>query len=208
MKVNYAAKLEALTATLGERRPRVLLHSCCAPCSSAVLETLTAHFEVTVFFYNPNIFPREEYEKRLYYQRLLLEKMPCCANVELILGPYEEARFLDAARGMEREPEGGARCSACFALRLGETARLAKEKAFDYFCSTLTVSPHKNAEMINGIGSALASECGVPWLPSDFKKREGYKRSIELSRIYGLYRQDFCGCLFSVSPSQVPDAIN
>ena len=199
MKENYAAKLEALIATLGESRPRVLLHSCCAPCSSAVLETLTAHFAVTVFFYNPNIYPRWEYEKRLDYQRLLLEKMPCCAGVELLCDPYEETRFLAAARGLEQEREGGQRCRACFALRLGETARLAKEKGFDYFCSTRTVSPHKNAEIINSIGQALGAEYGLPWLPSDFKKREGYKRSIELSRLYGLYRQTFCGCAFSAS---------
>ena len=204
-KINYAARLEALTASLGGRRPRVLLHSCCAPCSSAVLETLTAHFAVTVFFYNPNIYPREEYEKRLQYQRLLLERMPCCADVPLLCGPYEDARFSCTVAGLEQEPEGGARCSACFALRLGETARLARAQGFDYFCSTLTVSPHKDAQVINRIGQALGAQWGVAWLPSDFKKRDGYKRSIALSHVYGLYRQAFCGCSFSMPASQNSD---
>lgn len=198
MKTNYQKQTDAVIAALpaGER-PRLLLQSCCGPCSSYVLEYLTQYFRVTVLYYNPNIQPRAEYDKRLHWQREIIAQLPTQTPVELLDCGYDGARYTEAVRGLEREPEGGARCTVCFRLRLEETARLAKAHGYDYFCSTLTVSPHKDAERLNAIGSALAAEYGVAWLPSDFKKREGYKRSIELSKQYGLYRQDYCGCLFS-----------
>ena len=147
-----------------------------------------------MYFYNPNILPEEEFEKRLYWQRWLLEHAPFAKDVALIVPDRDEAAFRAAARGLEDAPEGGARCSECFALRLGRTAETAKAGGFDYFATTLTVSPHKNAPLINAIGLDLAKTFGVAWLPSDFKKKDGYKRSLELSRIYGLYRQAWCGC--------------
>lgn len=198
MKTNYQKQTDAVIAALpaGER-PRLLLQSCCGPCSSYVLEYLTQYFRVTVLYYNPNIQPRAEYDKRLHWQREIIAQLPTQTPVELLDCGYDGARYTEAVRGLEREPEGGARCTVCFRLRLEETARLAKAHGYDYFCSTLTVSPHKDAERLNAIGTALAAEYGVAWLPSDFKKREGYKRSIELSKQYGLYRQDYCGCLFS-----------
>ena len=194
MTENYYKRMEAQLAALAQTRPRLLLHSCCGPCSSAVLEIVTRYFDTTVYFYNPNILPAEEFEKRLWWQRYLLERAPFAAGVELIVPDRDEAAFRAAARGLESEPEGGARCTECFALRLGRTAWAAKEGGFDYFCTTLTVSPHKNAPLINAIGSRLGEETGVQWLFSDFKKKDGYKRSIELSHEYGLYRQAWCGC--------------
>ena len=194
MTENYYKKMEAQLAALGETRPRLLLHSCCGPCSSAVLELVTRYFDTTVYYYNPNILPAEEFEKRLWWQKYLLETAPFGAGVELIVPDRDEEAFRAAARGLEHEPEGGARCTECFALRLGRTAQAAKEGGFDYFCTTLTVSPHKNAPLINAIGEKLAAGTGVQWLFSDFKKKDGYKRSIELSRQYGLYRQAWCGC--------------
>lgn len=198
MKTNYQKQTDAVIAALpaGER-PRLLLQSCCGPCSSYVLEYLTQYFRVTVLYYNPNIQPQAEYDKRLHWQREIIAQLPTQTPVELLDCGYDGARYTEAVRGLECEPEGGARCTVCFRLRLEETARLAKAHGYDYFCSTLTVSPHKDAERLNAIGAALAAEYGVAWLPSDFKKREGYKRSIELSKQYGLYRQDYCGCLFS-----------
>lgn len=192
--INYQKQMEALIASLEGSRPRLLLHSCCAPCSSAVLEILTAHFDTTVYFYNPNILPAEEYEKRLWWLRFLLEKAPFARGVELIVPDRDEAAFRAAARGLEDAPEGGVRCTRCFELRLGRTAMAAREGGFDYFCTTLTVSPHKNAPLINAIGARLGEELGVKWLPSDFKKKDGYARSIALSREFGLYRQNWCGC--------------
>ena len=194
MNVNYQKEMEAVIASLDGRRPRLLLHSCCGPCSSAVLEIVTVHFDTTVFFYNPNILPEEEYEKRLFWLRHLLEKAPFARGVELIVPERDEAAFWTAAEGLESEPEGGGRCTKCFELRLGRTARAAIEGGFDYFTTTLTVSPHKNAPLINALGSRLGEEMGVKWLPSDFKKKDGYRRSIQLSAEYGLYRQAWCGC--------------
>ena len=194
MPVNYQKEFDAVAASLGERRPRLLLHSCCGPCSSAVLENVTRWFDTTVYFYNPNILPGEEFEKRLWWQRHLLERAPFAHGVELIVPDRDEAAFRAAARGLEDAPEGGARCAQCFTLRLGRTAEAAKAGGFDFFATTLTVSPHKNAPLINAIGARLGENAGVAWLPSDFKKRDGYKRSLELSKEYGLYRQAFCGC--------------
>ena len=194
MNINYFREMEAVIAALEGRRPTLLLHSCCGPCTSAVLETVTPHFDTTVFFYNPNILPSEEFEKRLYWLRVLLDRAPFAEGVELIVPDRDEPAFWAAARGLEAEPEGGARCTECFELRLGRTARAAKEGGFEFFATTLTVSPHKNAPLINAIGARLGQELGVRWLPSDFKKKDGYRRSIQLSAEYGLYRQAWCGC--------------
>ena len=194
MNINYFREMEAVIAALEGRRPTLLLHSCCGPCTSAVLETVTPHVDTTVFFYNPNILPSEEFEKRLYWLRVLLDRAPFAEGVELIVPDRDEPAFWAAARGLEAEPEGGARCTECFELRLGRTARAAKEGGFEFFATTLTVSPHKNAPLINAIGARLGQELGVRWLPSDFKKKDGYRRSIQLSAEYGLYRQAWCGC--------------
>ncbi len=192
--INYQKEMEAVIASLGTARPRLLLHSCCGPCSSAVLERVTAWFDVTVFFFNPNILPPEEFEKRLFWQKRLLDQAPFARGVELIVPEYDPAEFFAAAEGLENEPEGGARCTQCFVLRLGRTAEAARAGGFDFFATTLTVSPHKNAPRINAVGEALGKNAGVRWLPSDFKKKDGYRRSLELSREYGLYRQAWCGC--------------
>lgn len=197
MKRNYQIELENELSAGAKRR--LLLHACCAPCSSYVLEYLTSCFDITVYFYNPNITSREEYSKRLSELYRLVSLMPHENLIEVIDGDYEPERFLELSRGLETLPEGGARCFACYRLRLEKTAEYyaARRGDFDYFATTLTVSPHKNAEKLNEIGFELADKYSLKWLPSDFKKREGYKRSIELSRLYGLYRQDFCGCEFS-----------
>lgn len=191
---NYRNEMDALIASLGERRPRLLLHSCCGPCSTACLELLTPHFAVTVYFYNPNILPEEEFFRRLDTQKQVLDTAPFAKGVDLIVPDRDESAFWAAARGLENAPEGGARCTECFRLRLDRTARAARELGFDYFATTLTVSPHKNAPLINAIGEELGAQHGVLWLPTDFKKKEGYKRSTVLSRELGLYRQDWCGC--------------
>lgn len=184
--------MDALIQSLGERRPRLLLHSCCGPCSSYVLEYLSDYFDITLFFYNPNIQPAEEYEKRLSAQKQLLERAKYKNPVAFLAGEYEPQRFFEAVKGLENCREGGARCEKCFELRLSNAAEIAKKGGFDYFATTLTVSPHKNAVLINEIGGRYQN-----YLPSDFKKREGYKRSIILSKEYELYRQGYCGCIFS-----------
>ena len=193
MKRNYQLELDRITASLSGR-PRLLLHSCCGPCSSYVLEYLTRYFEVFLSYYNPNIQPRAEYDLRLENQLCVLGRIP---GVTLVPCGYDGGAYDEAVRGLEDEPEGGARCTECFKLRLDFAAREAKRLGCDYFATTLTVSPHKDAQRINAIGEALAGKYGVKWLPGDFKKRDGYKRSIELSREFGLYRQNYCGCLFS-----------
>lgn len=197
MKTNYQTKMEAEIASLPQNaRPSLLLQCCCAPCSSAVLERLVKHFDVTVYFYNPNIHPQAEYEKRLsQFPKLLSADL--YQTVKTLDAPYNPSDFFEAVRGLENEPEGGARCTECFGLRLEQTAKTAKERGFDYFTTTLTVSPHKNAALLNEIGMRLSIEYGVRFLPSDFKKKEGYKRSIELSKAFDLYRQTDCGCIFS-----------
>lgn len=198
MKQNYQKQMDSVVAALPQgTRPRLLLQSCCGPCSSYVLEALTPYFDVTVLYYNPNIQPREEYDLRLENQRKIIAALPTPSAVSVLECSYDGEAYTAAVRGLESEPEGGKRCTVCFHLRLEETARQAKEHGFDWFCTTLTVSPHKDAERLNQIGRALGEKYGVPFLPSDFKKREGYKRSIQLSKEYDLYRQDYCGCLYS-----------
>lgn len=184
--------MDALIQSLGEKTPRLLLHSCCGPCSSYVLEYLSDYFDITLFFYNPNIQPAEEYEKRLLTQKKLFERAKYKNPVVFLAGEYEPQRFFDMVKGLEGCKEGGARCEKCFELRLSKAAEIAKKGGFDYFATTLTVSPHKNAVLINEIGGRYQN-----YLPSDFKKREGYKRSIILSKEYELYRQGYCGCIFS-----------
>lgn len=200
MKINYQLicdkEIEELTRD--GRKPRLLLQSCCGPCSTYVLEYLTKFFDVTVFFSNSNIFPREEFEKRLIAQREVTEKLKTPCDVKLMSDEYNHDEFLDKVAGLEGEPEGGTRCIECFRLRLIKTAEFAKENGFDCFATTLSVSPHKNAEILNSLGKEIGESVGVFFLTADFKKREGYKRSIELSRELELYRQEYCGCEFSI----------
>lgn len=196
-KINYQRQLDTIITDLGERVPTLLLHSCCAPCSSYTLEYLAQYFDITVYYYNPNISPEAEFQKRLAEQQRLIDSMPTQHRVQLVAGDYDYSQFLDIARGYEHCREGGERCHRCYRLRLEHSAQLAKEQGFDYFCTTLSISPLKDSQVINQIGQQVAEEYGVSWLPSDFKKKEGYKRSIELSREYNLYRQNFCGCAFS-----------
>ncbi len=199
-KINYQRETDRIIAALTEKgqRERLLLHACCGPCASYVLEYLSVYFDITVFFCNPNITDRAEYEKRLATLRRLCAAAPFCRGVEIVDDTLTAEDFIAAAKGLEAEPEGGARCTKCFLQRIGRTAVFAKENGFDRFATTLTVSPHKNAELINRIGIAAAEKCGVAYLPSDFKKRGGYQRSIVLSREYDLYRQHFCGCVYSM----------
>lgn len=198
-KRNYQRELEKVLEDMEDKQstPTLLLHSCCAPCSSYVLEYLSQYFSITVFYYNPNIYPSAEYAHRVAEQQRLIETMDCKNPVSFVAGPYDTERFFALAKGLEQEPEGGERCFRCYELRLRQAALLAKTQNFDYFTTTLSISPYKNAEKLNTIGEALAQEYGVRHLPADFKKKEGYKRSIALSQKYGLYRQDYCGCIFS-----------
>ena len=199
MNVNYQKELEKLIDTLQEKGevPRLFLHSCCAPCSSYVLEYLSRYFSITVFFYNPNISPKEEYEKRVEEIKRLIGEMTFVHPVTFLEGEYCPEKFFAMAKGLEDVPEGGERCFRCYRMRMEEAARLAKEGGYDYFTTTLSISPLKNAAKINEIGQELAGIYQVSHLPSDFKKKNGYKRSIELSAQYDLYRQNYCGCVFS-----------
>ena len=182
--------------------PRLLLHCCCAPCASYVFEYLSPVFDITAFFFNPNIYPHDEYEKRASMFKPLMTAAEYPNNVDLIIEKYSPETFICMAEPMLDSPEGGARCTGCFELRLSETAKRAKSDGFDYFATTLSVSPHKNAELLNEIGNRLALEYKTFYLNSDFKKRDGYKRSVELSKQYGLYRQSYCGCSSSLPLSQ------
>ena len=204
-KINYQKELDKVIKKLEERGevPRLLLHSCCAPCSSYVLEYLSEYFEITIFYYNPNIYPEEEYWKRVEEQKGLIRRMKTRHPVSFSEGVYEKEAFYKMVEGMEELKEGGVRCFACYEMRLRKTAELAKDKGFDFFTTTLSISPMKNAQKLNEIGRKLAREYGVAYLFSDFKKKEGYKRSIELSAEYGLYRQDYCGCEFSLRERRI-----
>lgn len=196
-KINYQKQLDKIIEGLGAEVPSLLLHSCCAPCSSHCIEYLSQYFNITVLYYNPNIYPEAEYIKRKNEQMRLIGEMKTKYPVKMLDCDFEGERFFEMAKGLENVREGGERCFKCYGIRLEKTANEAKKKGFDYFTTTLTISPLKNAEKINEIGSNLGVEYGVNWLPSDFKKKEGYKRSIELSKEYNLYRQNYCGCIFS-----------
>ena len=197
-KRNYQKELDQVLDQLctdkEENAPTLLLHSCCAPCSSYVLEYLSRYFRITVLYYNPNIYPESEYHNRVQEQMRLIRELPTRYPVDFLEGDYIPADFYHCAKGMEEIPEGGKRCFACYRLRLTEAVRTAKEKGCDYVATTLSISPLKNAEKLNEIGEELAEQYGVRWLPNDFKKRNGYT---ELSKEYDLYRQDYCGCIFS-----------
>ena len=201
---NYAIELERLTERLQRegRVPTLLLHACCAPCSSAVLERLSRQFSITILYYNPNIAPQREYEKRLGELRRLLSQMELTHPVALLPCEYDGQAFSQAASGLENEPEGGARCEACFRLRLEYAAREAARLHFDYYTTTLSISPLKDARLLNRLGEEIGAKYGVAHLPADFKKRDGYKRSVELSKLFGLYRQDYCGCVYSYAQRQ------
>lgn len=196
---NYQREMDTLLSgfTAKDITPRLLLHSCCAPCSSYVLEYLSQFLQITIYYYNPNISYEEEYARRISEQQRLIRELPVKNPVCFMQGKYEPERFYQLAKGLEQAPEGGERCFHCYELRLKETARLAKELGFDYFTTTLSVSPHKNAAKLNEIGERLSKEYGIPYLCADFKKKDGYKRSIELSGTYRLYRQNYCGCIYS-----------
>ena len=201
MNRNYQLELEKIIKKNQTEGivPSLFLHSCCAPCSSYCLEYLAEYFAITIFYYNPNISPAEEYEKRVEEQKRLIDALNEKAKNKIAFaeGEYKPEDFYTMAKGMEELPEGGERCFKCYEMRLREAAILAKEKGFDYFTTTLTISPLKNAKKLNEIGEQLGEEYGICHLPSDFKKKNGYKRSVELSKEYGLYRQDYCGCVFS-----------
>ena len=199
MKQNFQIEMERELARIAEtgERPRLLLHCCCAPCSSYVLECLNRTFDIDLFYYNPNIAPREEFDRRAEELQRLAEQLPHEGEFRVIVGEYDSEAFMNLCRGHEDDPEGGARCERCFRMRLGRAAQLAAERGSDFFTTTLTISPLKDAQLLNAIGLELAGKAGVRWLPSDFKKKNGYRRSCELSQAYGLYRQDYCGCVFS-----------
>lgn len=197
MKINYQLKLEEIINKEQNNVPKLLLHSCCAPCSSYVLEYLSNFFEITIIYYNPNISPFSEYQKRLAEQKRLIESINTKYPVHLLECNYENEKFEMMAKGLENEPERGSRCTKCYRMRLEETVKIAKLYEFDYFGTTLSVSPYKNSDILNKIGQELSDIYNIPYLYSDFKKKNGYKRSIELSKIYNLYRQDYCGCKYS-----------
>lgn len=204
-KINYQIEMDRILQKITESgtKPSLLIHSCCGPCSSYCLSYLREYFDITVFYYNPNIFPIEEYEHRLEEQVKIIDALNNESKnenkISLMTLPYDHKEFTDCATGLEDEKEGGRRCRKCFELRINKTAELSRKKGFDYFCTTLTVSPHKNAYVINEVGKEAEELSGDSlWLVSDFKKRNGYKISIELSKKYNLYRQQYCGCEFSL----------
>ena len=197
--INYQKELEKVLIQIQNRdkAPTLLLHSCCAPCSSYVIEYLSNYFYITVFYYNPNISPEAEYRFRSSEQKRLISSMDTKYPVLFAEEEYDSRQFFTAVKGLENEPEGGKRCEKCFELRLQRTVQKALQENFDYFTTTLTISPLKNAPLLNTIGISLGEKYNINWLPCDFKKKGGYKRSIELSKEYGLYRQNYCGCVFS-----------
>ena len=205
-KINYQKQLDALISSLGDTVPTLLLHSCCAPCSSHCIEYLSQYFSITILYYNPNISPAEEFYKRAKEQQRLVSEMPLKHPVTVIVDDYDPQEFYSAVKGLEHIPEGGERCFVCYRLRQERAARYAAEHGFEYFCSTLSISPLKNTAKLNEIGEELSEIYPVKHLPSDFKKRNGYKRSIELSKEYGLYRQSYCGCVFSKQEAEQREA--
>ena len=195
-QLNFAQQMDAVLKTLDGTRPRLLLHACCGPCSSAVLEQLCQYFEITVLYYNPNTWPAEEYHRRGEE----LKKFVAAAHplgVTVVEDHYDPQEFYTAVKGLENEPEKGARCTVCYRLRLEQAARYAADHGFDWYCTTLSISPMKDPVRLNELGTELGRQYGVPFLPSEFRKKDGYKRSLALSAEYGLYRQDYCGCEFS-----------
>lgn len=203
-KVNYQLVMENIIkenclekGKIKEKLPTLLLHSCCAPCSSYCLAVLSQYFNVTVYYYNPNIYPPEEYEMRAKEQQRFINEYPMASEVRFVEGPYDTERFYNMAKGLEKVPEGGERCFKCYELRLRESAKYALDNGFDFFTTTLSISPLKNAQKLNEIGKQLEEEFGVKYLYSDFKKKEGYKKSTEISNEYGMYRQYYCGCVYS-----------
>ena len=195
MKTNYNLIMEDIIKNM-QGKPKLLLHACCGVCSSSVIEKLYPFFEITILYYNPNIYPKEEYIKRLNTQKEIIDKMNI--NIKLLEIGYLNEEFENIARGLEEEKEGGTRCTKCFYLRLEKTAKIAKNLNYDYFTTTLSVSPYKDSQKLNKIGEVLEKEYNVKYLYSDFKKKEGYKRSNELAKIYNLYRQHYCGCKYSL----------
>lgn len=196
MKENYSNLCENILNSI-EGKKKILLHSCCAPCSSYVISYLTNYFDITILYYNPNISPYEEYIKRKNEQIKLINEIETKNNINIIDCDYDNDTYNSLIKGLENEPERGSRCTICYQMRMEKTAMLAKEKNYDYFCTTLSVSPYKNANLINKIGKNLEEKHNIKWLYSDFKKKDGYKKSIELSKKYNLYRQDYCGCIYS-----------
>ena len=196
---NFFRKFDKIVGQFGDAKPTILLHSCCGPCSSSVLELLSKYFDVTVLWYNPNLYPEAEYDKRLKTQKQLIDAIARDGvQANLLVEPWRSEDYFSRIKGLENEPEEGKRCLECFKIRLEETARIASERGFEWFCTTLTVSSRKDAVAINAIGREAEAKYGVKWLPSEFKKREGNHRSIILSEKYGLYRQEYCGCVFSL----------
>ena len=196
MKENYSVKCENILNNLDSKK-KLLLHSCCGPCSSYVISYLTNYFDITILYYNPNIYPYDEYLKRKQEQIKLINEIDCSNNLDIMDCDYDNDLYEKCIIGLENEPERGNRCMVCYNLRMEKTAKMAKEYNYDYFCTTLSVSPYKNAVWINKIGEKLQNKYNVNWLYSDFKKKDGYKQSILLSKKYNLYRQDYCGCIYS-----------
>lgn len=205
ININYQKELDKIISENIDNDivPSLLLHSCCAPCSSYVLEYLSQYFHITLLYFNPNIYPENEYHKRVEEQKRLIDSMNVVYPVLFVKGIYNPKQFYDVCKGLENEPEGGKRCEKCYALRLTEAAEYAIRLGCDYFTTTLTISPLKNAQIINKIGQEISQKYNVKYLPSDFKKKDGYKRSIELSKEYNLYRQDYCGCVFSLNNNTI-----
>ena len=203
---NFFRKFDKIVGQFGDTKPGILLHSCCGPCSSSVLELLSKYFDVTVLWYNPNLYPEAEYDKRLETQKQLIDAIAeDGVQAKLLVEPWRSEDYFSRIKGLENEPEEGKRCLECFKIRLDETARIASERGFEWFCTTLTVSSRKDAVAINAIGREAEAKYGVKWLPSEFKKREGNHRSIVLSEKYGLYRQEYCGCVFSLANREKHD---
>ncbi len=203
MKKNYQLILDSEISNLNGRRAKLLLHSCCAPCSTYVLEYLSRFFDITVFYYNPNIYPKDEFFMRVNEQKRLIETMFPDSSVGFIDGKYDDDRFYEAVKGLEKLGEGSQRCYECFKLRFKETAKRAAEDGFEYFTTTLSISPHKNSQVLNELGADIAEKYGIKYLFSDFKKKNGYKRSCELSAQFGIYRQNYCGCVFSKNEREI-----